>query len=586
LTDDEKANRAEAYKSAAYSNAYQHFKNGEFRKSAESLLSLFSNPDEPSLKDAGIGAVKGAGQTVDTVSGMLNHVPVVGERLAPTSGVNALDSMTTLRNDDERGGAVVEGIGEFLLGDEALKTLSIGDRLLKAGKLAKMLEESPRLKRAVEIGMNAMRQGTVGTTQSLARGATPGEAVATGAVTGGSAGLLETGAEGIQAVAPTVRKIAGELIPVRASQGSAVADAAENVAASKPLDRFNVEQTQPAAKKAVGNVATEVRDTAAKKLAPSDTQHFKTALNEIAPKQPTPTEFTFEMPNEEKAGAKPVPFADLSSADQSRVLARAQELKTVTNGKLPPVSDLGEAAESVREQAKPTFQKLDELTADRDVKFSDYQKQEKLAWRRDDYDAAMKARAAQENILNEFSDQFDADDLAKAKSAWKQSIALDRVDNALEAKSVLQPTPVNLRPQGVPDPGVINGKNFSKQILDLRNKGVLSDAGLTPSHIQSLQDLGSLLEKGSNVHRLGKLVTGGGLVAEGIGLAVHPVAAGTAAAAAVPGYAMSQVLGRAMTDAAFNAQLVQWLRTGARIAPVATSQTARTVYNGASGLGQ
>jgi hypothetical protein len=100
-------------------------------------LKLFSNPDEASLSEGATGFVKGAGQTVSTASKILNTIPGVGEHLAPTTGVYALEQMTETNTPDERAGAVIEGIGEFLLGDEALKTLSIGDRLLKAGKLAK-----------------------------------------------------------------------------------------------------------------------------------------------------------------------------------------------------------------------------------------------------------------------------------------------------------------------------------------------------------------------------------------------------------------------------------------------------------------
>jgi hypothetical protein len=184
-------------------------------------------------------------------------------------------------------------------------------------------------------------------------------------------------------------------------------------------------------------------------------------------------------------------------------------------------------------------------------------------------------------MVDEFAGHFAPNDLNKARAAWKQSLAMDRVDSALKTKAVFQPTPANLRPEGAPDPGVLNGKAFSKTILDLKTKGTLQAAGLTPEHIQALQDLGTLLENGANVHRLGKLVAGGGALAEAIGLVTHPVAAGTAAAAAVPAYAMSRLLGRVMTDQKAAAMAVKALQAGQRIVPAIGSQAPRSVFDGA-----
>src|SRR5258708_38999205 len=80
---------------------------------------------------------------------------------------------------------------------------------------------------------------------------------------------------------------------------------------------------------------------------------------------------------------------------------------------------------------------------------------------------------------------------------WSQAKALDKLDRNLNTKSILQPTPEELRPSNAPDPGYINGKQFGKQILALRNNGSLRAAGLTPEHIQSLQNIGTLLERGN-----------------------------------------------------------------------------------------
>jgi hypothetical protein len=80
-----------------------------------------------------------------------------------------------------------------------------------------------------------------------------------------------------------------------------------------------------------------------------------------------------------------------------------------------------------------------------------------------------KAKDAQQEIIDRYKDEFAPADLQNARRLWGQSSALDKVDKALSTKSVLQPTPVELRPKGVPDPQAINGKNFSKTIAGLKH---------------------------------------------------------------------------------------------------------------------
>jgi hypothetical protein len=87
--------------------------------------------------------------------------------------------------------------------------------------------------------------------------------------------------------------------------------ALEHVSDTKALRRFAVEGTQPAAKRAVGNVATEVRDAAAAKM-----------------------------------GGKTAPA---------------------------PAESIDDAAQSVKAQSKPVFEKLDRLTKGDDMTFSDWQ---------------------------------------------------------------------------------------------------------------------------------------------------------------------------------------------------------------------
>jgi hypothetical protein len=152
------------------------------------------------------------------------------------------------------------------------------------------------------------------------------------------------------------------------------------------------------------------------------------------------------------------------------------------------VNTFGDAADALRAKAKPVFSKLDSLT-EQDAEFqnmrnkiaggktppktfSDLQKEERLAFRAGNFDAADRARAQQEALLDKYKDQFDPGDLSEARSLWRQGAALDKVHGALNNLSVVGPTPIELRPTNVPDQGYINGKGLAKSIRTLNQKGL------------------------------------------------------------------------------------------------------------------
>jgi len=440
---------------------------------------------------AAIGAGKSAAQTLHTVEAAGSRA-VPGVQNVPFKQPTELEPQGTA----EKVGAGLENIGEFIAGDEALKSLSLADRYLKAGKIAKAVENSPRLAKALEIGMNAIRMGGVGMAQASAHGATPEEAVKQGTVAGVTGGALETAAEGVKALAPVVKDIAGAKVPLRGAPGTL----AEDVASSKPLQKFDIRTTQPAAKKAIGAVATDV------------------------------------------------PTRDVSLSEKTT----------------EPAKNFAERAKQVRAEAKPVFTKLDDLTKDQDMKFSDWQKQEQSAVRRGDFEAATKAKAEQEKLIEKYSNEFDPTDLKNARANWRQSVALDKTHAALNTKAIVQPTPINFRTEGVPDPGYIRGKNLSKAVLALSKDGTLETAGLSAQHIQALQDLGALLEKSGTVQEQGGVL--------GKALKAAKVAAGGPMTAG-GGYAASRTLSKMMTDENAALKVVAALRSA--VGPSAAAQATR-----------
>jgi hypothetical protein len=102
-------------------------------------------------------------------------------------------------------GAGSEAVGEFLIGDEALKGLSFADRLGLTKQIAELTTKYPKagpfLVKVLGRGLQAVRGGAVTTGQQLLHGATPGEALKTGAegaaIGTGVGALIEGGSLGI-----------------------------------------------------------------------------------------------------------------------------------------------------------------------------------------------------------------------------------------------------------------------------------------------------------------------------------------------------------------------------------------------------
>jgi hypothetical protein len=438
------------------------------------------------------GALKGGLQTAHTL--LVPAGKVVQAATGSTSLPTSFKQPSSLEPEGtaENIGAGAEGIMEFMGGDEALKGLSIAEKLGLGAKIAKLAEESPAAGKIIQAGLKALRIGSVGTAQGLAHGESLPDAAKAGAVSAGTGAVLEGASGLVSKFAPQVKRIAGEAIPVRASQSSGLADAAENIAPSSKLREFDVNKTQPAAKRAIGNVASDI-------------------------------------------GSKEIGGQTLASS----------------------AKNLEQRAAQIKAQSSPIFEKLDDLTKNEPVKFTDLQKQERAAFRQGDIETANKSRVAQENILNRYQSQFAPDDYSNARTNWKQASALEQAHDALNSKGVVTSTPVKFRPVGAPDPGYIKGKNFANTVLALRDDGTLAQAGLSPKHVQALQDIGTTLEKSADVHKLHPLI--------------RLVEATAGAAPAGTGFAASHFLGSLMTNEKLAENVAALLRSGA--GPAAASQT-------------
>lgn len=146
----------------------------------DELSSGNANPNDNILERGLIhasGVIQGAGGSViNTAKNLVNMVPGVSEaekgaeRADPELAAKISTYMGKLTNNTstpQKIGGGLETIGEFLAGDEALKGLSVGDRLLQTGKIAKVLESSPRLMNALKLGINVSEAATELTPEEL-----------------------------------------------------------------------------------------------------------------------------------------------------------------------------------------------------------------------------------------------------------------------------------------------------------------------------------------------------------------------------------------------------------------------------------
>lgn len=146
--------------------------------------------------DVATGVVKGAGDTVSTVENAASHIlpENTGGRFMRNQSQLEDQFADTHGNTAQQVGKGAENIGEFFLGDEALKGLSFAEKAGVLKQMADLAEKHPAIAALIKRGL---RTGAVTGAVTLAKGGTPTQAAVgagTGAVAGGAADLAMTGA--------------------------------------------------------------------------------------------------------------------------------------------------------------------------------------------------------------------------------------------------------------------------------------------------------------------------------------------------------------------------------------------------------
>lgn len=105
-----------------------------------------------------------------------------------------------------------ETLMEFMLGDAELKGLALSEKLARASKAAKVIEDSPMLTRVFNAGVRALRGTAVGATQGALRsGGDTGTTVTSGVVAGAGNAVVPEAADAIKAGVKAAPRVVGAI---------------------------------------------------------------------------------------------------------------------------------------------------------------------------------------------------------------------------------------------------------------------------------------------------------------------------------------------------------------------------------------
>ena len=134
--------------------------------SGKSASPMTMNDSDSVLTKAGKavgGGLEGIGEGMfGTLAGGADIVnKVTGQQAGGiTNELHNLAGDNEQQSGSEKVGQGLETIGEFLMGDAALKGLSLADKMTQVSKVMKFIEKSPKLAQALRLGINVGKAGT------------------------------------------------------------------------------------------------------------------------------------------------------------------------------------------------------------------------------------------------------------------------------------------------------------------------------------------------------------------------------------------------------------------------------------------
>jgi hypothetical protein len=350
----------------------------------------------------------------------------------------ASDVETKPEGFGEHVGYIGENLMEYVMGDEAIKSLSLAQKLGLATRIAKVAESHPIAAKLISAGLRATRAGTVGAGQEAAHGGDSTDV----AIAGGSGFLSSAASEGLGAIArlakPGVKEIAGDAV-----------ETAPRWKGASTVEKL-AEANQEPAQKVVSNVARESADNVMQKFgksAPETISSFGDAAEAV------------------KSAAQPV-FKTLDTASNGQFAVARNEMSNAAKfmKRAASSSDFAEAEKSYNTASG----KIDQIITDSKGAVTPEQYQDaKNAWR---------SAKTMEKLHLKIDEAYSAPQKAENIAGVDRTLDLSKLQGRLSAAFKTIPEP---------DLQSVLGSSGTKNLFDL------AKLGADPARAKTLGEIAS-----------------------------------------------------------------------------------------------
>ncbi len=125
----------------------------------------------------------------------------LGDKIIRPQDQAGVEQLATPANTTQKVGFGAEALLEMMVGDSALKGLSLAEKLTLGSKIAKLAEDYPIVGKILAHGLNAVRGGAAQTAENVVKGQPIGQALGEGATTAAIGTGVGAAAEGASALA-------------------------------------------------------------------------------------------------------------------------------------------------------------------------------------------------------------------------------------------------------------------------------------------------------------------------------------------------------------------------------------------------
>jgi hypothetical protein len=175
------------------------------------------------------------------------------------------NAVAATSNTAGKAGALAENIAEFFGGDELLKGASLAEKAGLLAKVTKLAESHPLIAKIIGHGLTSIRGGAVVTGQELAHGATPTQALETGATAAGLGTATGAAIEGAGVAKGAIKLAYKSVLDTKSIQPALQSGIKDTIA--KVAEENGVE------KSAASSIRDVVKDTADAVYAKSKSQY-------------------------------------------------------------------------------------------------------------------------------------------------------------------------------------------------------------------------------------------------------------------------------------------------------------------------